>query len=121
MTYIPIGRAVPLRRGRARLGASVKTRKAMALRALIAAEVLAEAGGRCANCGAPATEVHEPATRARYPGSHLDKRLCVASCAPCNRRYAKTTAAEEAGWVLPSGLSRDEAAARTAKWKGGAA
>ena len=117
MTFTSLSRNTGLRRGRARLGASEKTRANRPTRAQIVAEVLAEARFRCANCGAHANQGHEPATRARYPGSHLVKALVVASCTWCNCTYAKTNAAEEAGWVLPSGLSREEAVARTAKWK----
>lgn len=121
MTYVPIPRRTPLRAGRARLGASVRTLAAREVRRAIVASEMAAAQGRCRRCGKPATEGHEPATRARYPGSHLDPRLVVASCASCNQVYAKTQAAEDEGWVLPSGLTRTEAAERTAKWKQGRA
>lgn len=118
MTYVPLPRRTPLARGRARLGASAKTRAAADLRRAIVAQVIAASGGRCARCGDPAVEGHEPASRGRFPGSHLISGLVVASCRRCNT-WATThpAEAEAIGWLLPSGLSRREAVARTAKWK----
>lgn len=102
MTYLPLPRRAPLARGRSRLGASAKTRAAADRRRAIVAAVIAEAGGRCARCTDTATQGHEPATRARYPGSHVVKDLVVASCTWCNCVHGKTRAAEDEGWVLRS-------------------
>jgi len=122
MTYVPIPRRTPLRSGRSRLGASARTVAAREVRRGIVAAEMAQARGRCRRCGEPATECHEPASRGRYPGSHLDPRLVVASCRGCNQHAVLHPAEAEAeGWLLPSGLSRAEAAELTARWKRAAA
>lgn len=117
MTYVPIPRR-PLPRGRARLGPSGRTLAAREVRRLIVESEMAAAHGRCRRCDQPAVEGHEPASRGRYPGSHLDPRLVCASCRSCNEHAVLHPAEAEAeGWLLKSGLTRAEAAELTAKWK----
>ena len=101
---------------------SARTRSEAPLRAAIVAAELERAGWRCCRCGGPASEGHEPAFRSRYPGSHLNPGLVVASCRACNEfAVLHPAAAESEGWAIPSGLSVEDAVAATAQLKRAAA
>lgn len=53
-------------------------------------------------CDAPSTQVHEPRTRGRFPGSDtiLDKANAVAVCANCHRQIHDNVALSEACGLL---------------------
>ena len=57
-------------------------------------------------CNSTSTQVHEPRTRARFPGSDtiLDESNCVAVCAECHRKIHDNPALSEAcGLLVRSG------------------
>jgi 5-methylcytosine-specific restriction endonuclease McrA len=70
----------------------------------------------CERCNRePSVDGHEPQKRSRNPRAWLDLAMVVALCRGCHDwTEREPRAATEAGWLLPSWLTDDEARAAVA-------